>query len=85
MRAAAYRLSGRLEEAVVVHKEMLRVYGGHALSHYQLGLIYEEMGRPQDARQAFATFLEMWAEADEGLPQLVDAERRLAELAAPGS
>jgi len=80
MRAAAYRLSGRLEEAAAAHKELLRVYGGHAVSHYQLGLIYEEMGRLQGAKQEFTRFLEMWDKADEGLPQLVDARSRLAEL-----
>ena len=80
MRAAAYRLSGRLDEAAAIHNELLRVYGGHALAHYQLGLVYEEMKRPQDAKQAFTKFLDMWSKADEGLPQLVDAQRRLAEL-----
>jgi len=80
MRAAAYRLAGRLEEAAAVHKELLHAYGGHALSHYHLGLIYEEMGRPQDAKQEFTRFLEMWAEADEGLPQLEDAKQRLGAL-----
>jgi tetratricopeptide (TPR) repeat protein len=79
-RAAAYRLSGRLEEAAAVHKELLEVFGGHAVSHYQLGLIYQEMGRPLDARQEFTKFLDMWSKADEGLPQLVDGRRRLAEL-----
>jgi pentatricopeptide repeat protein len=80
MRAEAYILAGRLEDAVAVHKELLRVYGGHAVSHYHLGLIYEEMGRPHDAKQEFTRFLEMWDKADEGLPQLVDARSRLAEL-----
>ena len=80
LRAAAYRLSGRLEEAAVAHKELLRVFGGHALSHYQLGLIYQEMGRPQDAKREYERFLEMWSQADEGLPQPVDARRRLASL-----
>ena len=80
MRAEAYMLSGRLEDAAAVHKELLRVYGGHAVSHYQLGVIYEEMGRPRDAKQEFTRFLEMWDKADEGLPQLVDARSRLAEL-----
>jgi len=80
MRAEAYRLSGRLEEAAAVHKDVLRVRGGHALSHYHLGVIYEEMGRPQDARRELTKFLEMWVNADEGLPPLVDARYRLAEL-----
>ena len=81
MQAEAYRLSGRLEEAAVVHQELLRVCGGHALSHYQLGLTYQEMERPLDARREFTKFLDMWSEADEGLPQLVDARRRLEDLA----
>jgi tetratricopeptide (TPR) repeat protein/predicted Ser/Thr protein kinase len=80
MRAEAYVLAGRLEDAAAVHKELLRVYGGHAVSHYQLGSIYEEMGRSRDAKQEFTRFLEMWDKADEGLPQLVDARSRLAEL-----
>ncbi len=78
--ASAYRMQGRLKEAADVHKEMLRVYGGHALSHYELGTIYEEMKRPADAMKEYAKFLEMWSEADEGLPQLTDARNRIAAL-----
>jgi tetratricopeptide (TPR) repeat protein len=81
MRAAANRLAGRFEDAVAVHEKLLKIYGGHAVSHYQLGLLYEEMARPIDAAREYRRFLEMWAKADEGLPQLVDAQRRLAELA----
>ena len=80
MRAEAYMLAGRLEDAAAVHKELLRVRGGHAVSHYNLGLIYEEMGCPHDAKQEFTRFLEMWDKADEGLPQLEDARVRLAKL-----
>jgi tetratricopeptide (TPR) repeat protein len=80
MRAEAYRLSGHLEDAAAVHRELLRIRGGHALSHYHLGLIYEEMGRLQDAKQEFTRFLEMWEKADDGLPQLKDARSRLTAL-----
>ncbi|HVO76349.1 MAG TPA: protein kinase [Candidatus Bathyarchaeia archaeon] len=78
--ARAYRMDGRLDEAAKVHKEMLRIYGGHALSHYELGTIYEEMKRPAGAKKEYTKFLEMWSEADKGLPQLVDARKRLAAL-----
>ena len=78
--ARAYRMAGRLEDAANVHKEMLRVYGGHALSYYELGTIYEEMNHPADAKKEYAKFLEMWSEADEGLPQLVDVRERLKRL-----
>ncbi len=79
-RARAHRMAGRLDEAAETHKELLKVYGGHALSHYALGQIYEEMNRPADAEREFTRFLEMWSEADAGLPQLVDARERLASL-----
>lgn len=49
------------------------------MSHYALGQIYQEMSRPADAEREFARFLEMWSDADEGLPQLVDARERLAK------
>jgi tetratricopeptide (TPR) repeat protein/TolB-like protein len=79
-RARAHWLTGEFSEAAAIHNEILRIYGGHALSHYELGLIYLEMERPLVAKQAFAKFLEMWSKADEGLPQLVDARQKLAAL-----
>ncbi len=78
--ARVHQMAGRLDEAANVHKELLRICGGHALSHYELGKIYQELGRPADAKQEFSRFLEMWADADEGLPQLENARARLAAL-----
>jgi tetratricopeptide (TPR) repeat protein len=78
----AHRMAGRLEEAARVHEELLGFCRGHALSHYELGQIYEEMNRFDDAEQEYATFLEMWSEADEGLPQVEDARARLVALRA---
>ncbi len=76
----AFQMTGKLDRAEREHLELLKVYGGRALSHYELGKIYEEMGRPEDAVSAFTKFLEMWSEADEGLPQVEDAQSRLAAL-----
>lgn len=78
--ATAYRMNGQLDKAVAVHKEMLRIYGGHALSHYELGQIYEQMKRPAEAKREYAQFLEMWSSADKDLPQYIDARKRLAGL-----
>jgi serine/threonine protein kinase/tetratricopeptide (TPR) repeat protein len=80
MLAHAYRLAGRLEEAAAVHHDLLRIYGGHALSHYALGGIYEDLNRLPDAEREYTAFLDAWAEADEGLPQVEDARQRLASL-----
>ncbi len=78
--ARAHKMAGRPEEAAEVHRDLLRIYGGHALSHYELGVIYDEMGRTTEAKSEFKIFLETWSKADEGLPQLVDARHRLAAL-----
>ena len=78
--AAAYHEAGDLKEAEKTLKETLGMYGGHAIAHYQLGKVYEDMNRPEDALQEFEVFLEMWSEADEGLAELEDARRRLAGL-----
>jgi tetratricopeptide (TPR) repeat protein len=78
--ASAHRMAGRLNEALKAHQEILQLHGGHALSHYVLGQIYEEMDRPADAAHEFTKFLEMWSNADEGLPQVEDAKKRLAAL-----
>jgi len=80
MMAQAHRMAGRLDEAARVHEEMLRVYRGHFLSHYNLGLIYEEMGRAGDAERQYTVFLSAWAKADEELPAVLDAQRRLDAL-----
>jgi tetratricopeptide (TPR) repeat protein len=78
--ARCHLMDGRLEDAAAVHEEMTGVYGGHALSYYELGRIYEEMGRTGDAARSTERFLEMWSKADEGLPQLADARERVTRL-----
>jgi tetratricopeptide (TPR) repeat protein/predicted Ser/Thr protein kinase len=80
----AHEAAGDLEMAAEVHKALLRIYGGHALSHYELGRLYEEMGRPDEARGHYEKFLEMWRNADEGLPQPECARARLAALKGRG-
>jgi len=80
MLASAYYEAGQIEKATEIHEELLRIFSGHALSHYELGKLYEEMNRPDDAKREYARFLEMWREADEDLPQLEDAKMRLARL-----
>jgi eukaryotic-like serine/threonine-protein kinase len=51
-----------------------------ALSHYALGRIAESQGETARARLAYETFLELWKNADAGLPEVEDARARLAAL-----
>ena len=49
-------------------------------SIYLLGKIYEQTGDHQLALKNYTKFLEMWKNADEDLPELIDAKARLAKL-----
>ena len=82
MRAQAYTMMDKPRGAIREHRELLEIYGGHAESHYQLGILYEGIGQREDAIREYEIFLDMWKNADEGLPQLIDAEERLASLKA---
>jgi len=81
--AQAYFMAGRPDDAVHELRELSRIYGGNALSHYQLAQMFESMKRPADAKAEYTKFLEMWSQADDGLPQLKDAQTRLASLDSP--
>jgi tetratricopeptide (TPR) repeat protein len=79
-RARALRALKRLPEAEATLKKELRCYGSRFIARYQLGQIYEEMGRKADAAREYEVFLKAWENADPGWPQVADARKRLAAL-----
>ena len=52
----------------------------YAKSFYMLGKIYEEMGFKGKAIENYEKFLEIWKDADPGLPEIEDAKARLRKL-----
>ena len=42
--------------------------------------LFEELGRAHEAIEAYEELLELWKDADEGIPEHEDAIRRLAAL-----
>jgi serine/threonine protein kinase/tetratricopeptide (TPR) repeat protein len=52
----------------------------YARSFYHLGQIDEKMGDKTKARENYQRFLDLWKNADTGLPEVADAEKRLAAL-----
>ena len=59
-----------------------RLWLGHlyAKSFYMLGKIYEKKERIRDARENYEKFLELWKDADPGIPEVADTKNRLASL-----
>ena len=49
-------------------------------SFYMLGKVYEKLGKKKQARKNYERFLELWKNADLGLPEVEDAKSRLALL-----
>ena len=52
----------------------------YSRSFYELGMIYEQKGWKGKAIEQYEKFLELWKNADPGLPEVEDAKARLAEL-----
>ncbi len=68
----------RWDEAIVELERILTLNPRYPLAHYLLGRALEGKGEAEQARVAYERFLEVWAEADPDIPELVDARRRLA-------
>jgi len=66
-----YRELGDLEKA----EEWYVAGWAHMAVHERLGQLYEEMGRPEDAAEAYERFITAWSEADEPLQERVEEAR----------
>ena len=85
--ARAY-LSAGVRQAALKEYELIshliggRAYKGdiYACSFYMLGKIHEEQGDTAKAIENYEKFLELWKDADAGLPEVDDAKSRLASL-----
>lgn len=86
----AYLEAGQPEEAVGVLEKIVNRYEvGRASyptwsvrTHYYMARAYEESGRTQKAVEQYARFLEIWADADQGISDVEDARERLENLRA---
>ena len=47
---------------------------------YLRGLAYEGLGDKSNARESYIDFLRIWSDADDNLPEIIDAKKRLSKL-----
>jgi tetratricopeptide (TPR) repeat protein len=80
--------AGRLSEAVRELEDMLTVYDEKRAPlpiwsvkcHFLLAKAYEMSGWNDKAIEQYETFLDIWSDADQGIPALDEARERLANL-----
>ena len=70
----------RFDDAEYRLKQALEYNPNYALAHYQLGKVYEKMKIIAKAKKHYEKFLDLWKDADEDLPELIDGKKRLGEL-----
>ena len=85
--AEAYYNAGNLAKALEEYKKITsltfpRIWDGdiYAKSFYMMGMIYERMGRKAKATENYGRFLELWKDADPGIPEVIDARKRFEAL-----
>jgi tetratricopeptide (TPR) repeat protein len=86
--ARGYLTAGRLGEAVAEFEKVLSRYDWDRAqntiwavkAYYLLGLAYEKSGWDKKAIQKYEEFLEIWKDADPGIPEVEDAKERLKKL-----
>jgi serine/threonine protein kinase/Tfp pilus assembly protein PilF len=85
--ARAYQQKGELDKAIAEYERMITFdpnreerYLIHPKYYYRLAKLYEEKGWAGKAIEHYERFLDFWKNADEGLPELVDAKKCLTAL-----
>jgi len=85
--AAACYQSGNLSKAMETYRAILALTTGRlkwgdifARSYYWLGKIHQQNGNSVEAAAQYKNFLELWKNADTGMPEVADARKQLEAL-----
>ena len=52
----------------------------YAKSFYMLGKIYDEQGNNPKAKEFYTKFLDLWKDADPGMPEVEETKKKLAGI-----
>ncbi|UCC38338.1 MAG: protein kinase [Candidatus Aminicenantes bacterium] len=85
--ALTYYRAKNLEKAQEEYEKIISLTVGryffgdiHAKAFYMLGKIYEQNGLKDKAKEHYEKFLNLWKNADPGIVEVEDAQKRLSEL-----
>ena len=85
--ARALYESGHLDKACKEYEKITQLTSGkvgwgniYAKAYYMLGKIAEQQGDKARASRNYRKFLDLWKDADPGLPEVEDAKKRLSNL-----
>jgi serine/threonine protein kinase/Flp pilus assembly protein TadD len=85
--AMAYYRAGNLDKAAAEYEKIINCPTGirryedvYVKSFYMLGKIHEQQGETAKAIEHYEKFLDLWNDADPGLPEVDAAKQRLEEL-----
>jgi len=85
--ARAYVQKGELDKAIAEYQRLItfdpKSEGRcliHPLYHFRLAKLYEQKGLKDKAKSQYERFLDLWKDADPGLPEPADAKNRLAAI-----
>ena len=85
--ARAYKEKGEIDKAITEYERLITFDPRreertlvNPLYYFRLAKLYEEKGEKAKAVAKYSRFLDLWKDADPGLPEVEDARKRLAGL-----